>query len=140
VEERYKTAVDIVNKCFSTEFVNRLDEIVLFNPLDEAAISEICEIQLNKIGKLFLERNIKLEISDGCKQHIATNGYSSKYGARSLKRYIQNVLFTPLSSIILEKANLLTGKSIKILLKSEDSASHDELASCNELKFVVKKV
>lgn len=140
VEERYKTAVDIVNKCFSTEFVNRLDEIVLFNPLDEAAISEICEIQLNKIGKLFLERNIKLEISDGCKQHIATNGYSSKYGARSLKRYIQNVLFTPLSSIILEKANLLTGKSIKILLKSEDSASHDELASSNELKFVVKKV
>ena len=140
VEERYKSAVDIVNKCFSTEFVNRLDEIVLFNPLDEAAISEICEIQLNKIGKLFLERNIKLDISDSCKQHIATNGYSSKYGARSLKRYIQNVLFTPLSSIILEKANLLTGKSIKILLKSEDSASHDELASSNELKFVVKKI
>jgi ATP-dependent Clp protease ATP-binding subunit ClpB len=140
VEERYKSAVDIVNKCFSTEFVNRLDEIVLFNPLNEAAISEICEIQLNKIGKLFLERNIKLDISDSCKQHIATNGYSSKYGARSLKRYIQNVLFTPLSSIILEKSNLLTGKSIKILLKSEDSASHDELASSNELKFVVKKI
>ena len=138
-DERYKTAVDIVHKCFSTEFVNRLDEIVLFNPLDEAAISQICDIQLSKIVKLFHERNIQLDISDGCKQFIATNGYSSKYGARSLKRYIQNVLFTPLSSIILEKANLLTGKNIKILLKNEEVGNHDELASSGELKFVVNK-
>ena len=82
---------------FRPEFLNRVDDIVLFKPLTLAEIKRIVELQLKLLRARLADRRIELELSDAAKEHIAREGYDPVYGARPLKRFLQRHAETPLS-------------------------------------------
>ncbi len=92
----------LVNQHFSPEFVNRLDDIVTFNPLLQPAIALICDIQLQKVGALLRERDISLEVAPEVREWLSERSSGTGYGARPLKRLIQSALLNPLASLLLE--------------------------------------
>jgi ATP-dependent Clp protease ATP-binding subunit ClpB len=79
---------------FRPEFLNRIDEIVLFKPLSLAEITSIVELLLQDVRKRLSDRSVLLEVTEAAKKHIAEAGYDPVYGARPLKRYIQRELET----------------------------------------------
>ena len=87
---------------FRPEFVNRIDEIVVFHALDEKQIGAIARIQLQVLGKRLAKMDIKLDVSDAALQKIAEAGFDPVYGARPLKRAIQQEIENPLSKMLLE--------------------------------------
>ncbi|UHQ19900.1 ATP-dependent chaperone ClpB [Lysobacter sp. KIS68-7] len=91
----------VVQAHFRPEFINRLDEIVVFHPLDKAQIREIARIQTQYLGKRLAERGIKIELADSALQLLGNVGFDPVYGARPLKRAIQQQLENPLATKIL---------------------------------------
>jgi ATP-dependent Clp protease ATP-binding subunit ClpB len=91
----------VVQAHFRPEFINRLDEIVVFHPLDKAQIREIARIQTQYLGKRLAERGIRIELADSALQLLGNVGFDPVYGARPLKRAIQQQLENPLAQKIL---------------------------------------
>jgi len=91
----------VVQAHFRPEFINRLDEIVVFHPLDKAQIREIARIQTQYLGKRLGERGIRIEIGESALQLLGNVGFDPVYGARPLKRAIQQQLENPLAQKIL---------------------------------------
>ena len=87
---------------FRPEFLNRIDEIVVFHSLSNEHILQIVDVQLKKLRQLLAERKLTLDLSDKAKKHLADVGYDPAFGARPLKRAIQSELQDPLSIAILE--------------------------------------
>ena len=87
---------------FRPEFLNRVDEIVLFKPLTLAEIKKIVDLQLKLLRARLADRHIELELTDAAKEHVAREGYDPVYGARPLKRYLQRQVETALSRKILQ--------------------------------------
>jgi len=94
----------VVQSHFRPEFINRLDDIVVFHPLDKAQIREIARIQLTGLEKRLAERGLKLALSDEALMLLANVGFDPVYGARPLKRAIQHQLENPLAQKILSGA------------------------------------
>jgi ATP-dependent Clp protease ATP-binding subunit ClpB len=92
----------VVRGAFRPEFLNRLDEILLFHRLTRAQMTGIVDIQLLRLKALLTERKITLELDQAAKTWLADKGYDPVYGARPLKRVIQNDLQNPLAGLILE--------------------------------------
>jgi len=86
---------------FRPEFLNRVDDIVVFRPLARQDLGRIVEIQLARLRKLLAERHLTLELSEGARETIADAGYDPVYGARPLKRAIQRLVQDPLANRIL---------------------------------------
>lgn len=86
---------------FRPEFLNRIDEIVMFKPLTLKEIEKIVELQVDYLRARLSERRIELELTNAAKSHIARQGYDPVYGARPLKRFIQRYVETPLAKKIL---------------------------------------
>ena len=82
---------------FRPEFLNRVDDIVLFKPLTLGDIKKIVDLQLNLLRQRLAARHIELELSEAAKEHVAREGYDPVYGARPLKRFLQRQIETPLS-------------------------------------------
>jgi len=82
---------------FRPEFLNRVDETVLFKPLTLADIKKIVDLQLDLLRARLTDRHIELVLSDAAKEHIAREGYDPVYGARPLKRFLQRAVETTLS-------------------------------------------
>ena len=101
-EGRRRLVMDALRAHFRPEFLNRVDEIIIFDRLTEEDLKKIVEIQLNRLTKRLAQQNIRLELSDSAKTLIARDGYDPVYGARPLKRAIQRDLLDPLSMNILE--------------------------------------
>jgi ATP-dependent Clp protease ATP-binding subunit ClpB len=99
--ERLMTAV--LRESFKPEFLNRVDETIIFNSLGREQIKSIVEIQLRRLRRNLAERKIALEVSDAAKALIADKGYDPAYGARPLKRTIQRLIQDPLAVKILER-------------------------------------
>ncbi len=100
--ERMKAAVmNVVGTHFRPEFINRIDETVVFHPLQQDQIRGIAEIQLRGLRKRLAERELQLEISDAFMDHLVEAGFDPVYGARPLKRAIQQELENPLAQRIL---------------------------------------
>ncbi|BDE05035.1 chaperone protein ClpB [Vulcanimicrobium alpinum] len=95
------TIMDELRQRFRPEFLNRIDEIVVFHKLSEEQLKEIVEIQLDRVRARLRERRITLEITDAAKTHLVRSGYEPAYGARPLKRAIQREIETPLGRKIL---------------------------------------
>ncbi len=95
------TVLDELRQHFRPEFLNRVDEIIVFHALTEDELMEIVDIQLQRLRKRLAERRVTLELSDAAKRHIVKVGYDPNYGARPLKRTIQKELETPLGRKIL---------------------------------------
>jgi len=91
----------VVQAHFRPEFINRLDEIVVFHPLDKAQIKSIARIQLQGLEKRLHDRGLKLELSDAALELLGNVGFDPVYGARPLKRAIQAQLENPLAQKIL---------------------------------------
>jgi ATP-dependent Clp protease ATP-binding subunit ClpB len=87
---------------FRPEFLNRIDEIVVFEALTREQLSEIVAMQLTRLNERLAERGITLELSDGARELIAEAGWDPAYGARPLKRAIQRLLENPLALALLE--------------------------------------
>ena len=87
---------------FKPEFLNRVDETILFHQLERKDLARLVEIQLARVQKLLEERRIELVVSDEAKALLAEKGYDPHYGARPLKRVVQRMLQDPLAIKILE--------------------------------------
>ncbi|PYL50138.1 MAG: type VI secretion system ATPase TssH, partial [Verrucomicrobia bacterium] len=101
-EGRHRLVMDALREHFRPEFLNRVDEIIIFDRLTEEDLKKIVEIQLARLTKRLAQQNITLELTDSAKTLIAREGYDPVYGARPLKRAIQRYLLDPLSINILE--------------------------------------
>jgi ATP-dependent Clp protease ATP-binding subunit ClpB len=86
---------------FKPEFLNRLDDIILFRPLNNEGIKKIIDIFLQDVRKRLVEKNINMNITEKAKDILANEGYDSIYGARPLKRYIENTLETKIARMII---------------------------------------
>ncbi len=87
---------------FRPEFLNRVDETIVFHALDEEHLKQIVDIQLLRLRQRLAERHIDLELSEAAKTHIVRTGYDPAYGARPLKRVIQKEIETPLGRLLLK--------------------------------------
>jgi ATP-dependent Clp protease ATP-binding subunit ClpB len=104
---------DLLRKSIRPEFLNRIDEIVLFKPLTHKEIREIVELQLNIVVAMLKAKDLNLEISDETKDWLVNIGYDVTFGARPLKRTIQKYLVNPLSQELLG-GNFVGGDTIKV--------------------------
>lgn len=105
--------MDAVRRTFRPEFLNRLDDIVLFRNLEKAHLKEIIEIQLNGLRKLLADRKIELRLTDEAKEVVLAEGWSEEYGARPLKRAVNNLLRKPLSKALLA-GQVIDGSLVEI--------------------------
>ena len=101
VEQTRRDVIDLLRQQLKPEFLNRIDEIVMFEPLTEKDIEKIVEIQMTAIGKMLSHNGITLEYTDAAKRWIATAGYDAMFGARPVKRVIQREVINELSKRIL---------------------------------------
>jgi ATP-dependent Clp protease ATP-binding subunit ClpB len=92
----------VVRQAFRPEFLNRLDEILLFHRLTRAHMTTIVDIQLDRLAAMLAARKIGLDVDAGAKTWLGDQGYDPVYGARPLKRVIQRELQNPMASLILD--------------------------------------
>ena len=100
--EAEEAVMNQLKSSFRPEFLNRLDEIIMFKPLTKENLSNIIDLQMNAINRLLEEKEISVELTDAAKEHIAAASYDPAYGARPLKRYLQKNVTTLAARIILE--------------------------------------
>jgi len=93
--------MELLKHSFRPEFINRIDETVIFNRLGKGEISKIVDIQLTRLSKRLAERKITLTLTDAAKSLLAERGYDPLFGARPLKRTIQSDLENPLAKQII---------------------------------------
>ncbi|MEI6494600.1 MAG: AAA family ATPase [bacterium] len=102
--EEIKTKInDTLKNHFRPEFLNRLDEIIVFNPLSEAIIREVVDIQIQVVRDRLLVKGIELEVTNDALTYLAKEGYSREYGARPLKRMIQSKILNPVAEFIISR-------------------------------------
>jgi ATP-dependent Clp protease ATP-binding subunit ClpB len=102
VEKVRDKVMEAVRRAFRPEFLNRIDEILLFRRLSRDMMVHIVDIQLEGLQKMLADRNIQLTLDDKARQHLAEVGYDPAYGARPLKRVIQKELQNPLANLLIE--------------------------------------
>ena len=115
-EARSRLVMDALRAHFRPEFLNRVDEIIIFDRLTEDDLKKIVEIQLRRLTKRLEQQKITLDLSDSAKELIAREGYDPVYGARPLKRTIQKEILDPLSIDILE-GKIREGQAIRVNAK-----------------------
>jgi len=101
-DEIKSTVLDVVGQHFRPEFINRIDDTIVFRPLIKEQIQEIAKIQLNRLRNRLLDREINVELTDAALTYIANAGFDPIYGARPLKRAIQQYLEDPLAKALLQ--------------------------------------
>jgi ATP-dependent Clp protease ATP-binding subunit ClpB len=128
--ERYEQVKDKVTgslkEFFRPEFLNRLDEIILFNILSPESVREIVKMQVEIVGARLTEKHISLSLTDAALDHLGKDGYNPQYGARPLKRLIQTTILTPIANMMVARG-VMDGGSVKVDFVD------------NEFKFDVRK-
>jgi ATP-dependent Clp protease ATP-binding subunit ClpB len=113
-EKQVREAVlEVLREHFKPEFLNRVDDIVIFHQLSREQIGGIIEIQLERLRRLLAERDMKIELDDSAKALLAREGYDPLYGARPLKRAIQTMIQNPLASKLL-RGEVLPGQTVRV--------------------------
>jgi ATP-dependent Clp protease ATP-binding subunit ClpB len=105
--------MQLLRQTFRPEFLNRIDDVVIFHPLGEAQLEHIVDLRLDDLRKLLEPRKITLELTDGARRQLLLTGYDRQYGARPLKRAIQRLIQDPLAIKILD-GEVLHGDHIRI--------------------------
>jgi ATP-dependent Clp protease ATP-binding subunit ClpB len=103
---------------FRPEFLNRVDDVIIFQSLDEAELSKIVDIQLERLGKRLAQQNLTLDVDAAAKKLLASEGYDPQFGARPLKRAIQEQLLNPLATKLLD-GDFKPGDKIKVTAKDD---------------------
>jgi len=104
---------------FRPEFINRIDDTIIFHSLDKQQLGTIIDIQLKNVAKRLAEKNLTMQINDKVKHHLIKAGYEPQFGARPLKRTIQELLLNPLSTQLLS-GKFKEGDCIQINLENEE--------------------
>jgi ATP-dependent Clp protease ATP-binding subunit ClpB len=112
-ERARKEAMEALRQSFRPEFINRIDEIVIFNPLGKEQLARIVQLLLEDVERLLAERQITLEITPAATELILAEGYDPAYGARPLRRAIQRLVQDPLAFEILE-GTILPGDHVRV--------------------------
>ena len=126
-EQMKKEVLGVLRQQFRPEFLNRVDEIVVFHSLSREQLKQIVEIQLERLRARLAERHIALELTEVAREYLAAAGYDPQYGARPLKRAIQKELETPLGKLLL-KGEVSDGQKVIV----------DREGARGALKFIVK--
>ena len=101
VEETKKEVMEMLKKTIRPEFLNRIDEIIMFQPLDKAQIKQIVRLQINGIQKMLADNGVTLQMTDEAIEFLATAGFDPEFGARPVKRAVQRYLLNDLSKKLL---------------------------------------
>ena len=119
--DRMKSGVmEEVRRLFKPEFLNRIDEIMVFHPLNKSHIKKIVNIMLKKLEKRCREQlEIELKITESVREFLAESGFDSKYGARPLRRAIQTKLEDPMANALLE-GRIKRGETVRIQLRQKE--------------------
>ena len=118
-EEAKQKVEELLKHSFRPEFLNRLDEIVFYKPLQKNEISQILELLIKDLERRLEEKNIKLELTQSAKDYLINNGYDEVYGARPLKRFVQKKLETLIAKKILAQ-EILPNSIVKIDCKNDE--------------------
>jgi ATP-dependent Clp protease ATP-binding subunit ClpB len=110
-EEMEDKVTEALRASFKPEFLNRIDEIIIFHNLTEAQIGDIVDIQMKRLESRLAEMNMTLQLSDNARSFLAEKGFDRVYGARPLKRAIQKYIENPLSMEILQ-GNISEGTTV----------------------------
>ncbi|HEY9548414.1 MAG TPA: AAA family ATPase, partial [Kiloniellaceae bacterium] len=120
--------MEVVRRAFRPEFLNRLDEVLLFHRLTRPQMTGIVDIQLRRLHAMLADRKIALELDDQAKVWLADKGYDPVYGARPLKRVIQRELQNPLASLILE-GKIGDGDTVSVTAGADGLAINGEMVA-----------
>ncbi len=119
-EEKKKKLLGSLKNIFKPEFLNRLDDIIVFYPLKFDEIEKIVDILMKKVERNLSESSIRIILSEKARKHIAENGYNPEYGARPLQRYIEREIENPIAMKIL-KGEFESGDTIYVDVNSENT-------------------
>jgi ATP-dependent Clp protease ATP-binding subunit ClpB len=112
-ERARKEAMEALRQSFRPEFINRIDDIVLFNPLGHEQLDKIVDLELAKVQRLLAQRNVRIELTAAARERIVRDGYDPAYGARPLRRTVQRLIQDPLAMRILE-GKVLPGELVRV--------------------------
>ncbi|MGG5174916.1 ATP-dependent chaperone ClpB [Pseudarthrobacter sp. J1763] len=115
--------MSVVNGSFKPEFLNRLDEVIMFDPLSVEELATIVELQVSELGKRLQDRRLVLDVTDGARAWLAMTGYDPAYGARPLRRLVQKEIGDRLAKAILS-GEILDGDTVLV----DTAADVDELS------------
>jgi ATP-dependent Clp protease ATP-binding subunit ClpB len=137
--ERMKDAVlEELRRHFRPEFLNRVDETIVFHSLSEEHLKQIVDIQLNGLRKRLADRHVELELTDRARGYLVRSGYDPAYGARPLKRAIQREIETPMARRILA-GEIRDGQQVLVDLDPSGKLIFESKAS-REREAVLKEV
>jgi ATP-dependent Clp protease ATP-binding subunit ClpB len=118
LDQTREEVFELLRKTIRPEFLNRIDEVIMFTPLTENEIARIVRLQSNKIEEMLLANGFHLEITDDAIQFLAAEGYDPQYGARPLKRVLQREILNKLSKMILADE---ISKDKKVVISTKDN-------------------
>ena len=137
-ERARKEAMDALRAAFRPEFINRIDEIVIFNPLGKEQLARIVGMLLKSVENLLAERKITLEITPAATEVLLREGYDPAYGARPLRRTIQRLIQDPLAMQILE-GKVLPGDRVRVERDGQKEAMRFERVAAKQPAAAAKK-
>jgi ATP-dependent Clp protease ATP-binding subunit ClpA len=120
-EDLKKKLLDALKQSFRPEFLNRIDDIIVFNSLSREHLGSIIDIQLRRVGRLLEERGIGLEVTQAAKDAVVAEGYDPAFGARPMRRAIQRLIQDPLSLMLL-KGEYQAGETVVVDADSKTNA------------------
>jgi ATP-dependent Clp protease ATP-binding subunit ClpB len=112
-ERARKEAMEALRQAFRPEFINRIDDIVLFNPLGKEQLNKIIDLELAKVMRLLAERKVRIELTPAARERLVRDGYDPAYGARPLRRTVQRLVQDPLAMRILD-GSVLPGDLVRV--------------------------
>jgi ATP-dependent Clp protease ATP-binding subunit ClpB len=114
-----EAVVQVMRDYFKPEFLNRIDDIVVFKQLGKEQITEIIDVQLERLRSMLEERGIKIELDDSARALLVQEGYDPVYGARPLKRAIQSLIQNPLAVKLL-KGEIASGQTVRVSAQNSE--------------------
>jgi ATP-dependent Clp protease ATP-binding subunit ClpB len=114
-----EAVLQVLRDHFKPEFLNRIDDIVIFHQLSREQIVKIIDVQLERLRSMLAERNIVLELDDSARALLSREGYDPNYGARPLKRAIQTLIQNPLAVKLL-RGEIASGQTIRVSAEGDE--------------------
>ncbi len=118
-DEMKERVMSSIKEAFKPEFINRLDDIIIFHHLQSEELRKIVELQVVQLQERLKEKGIEITLTEKAKEHLASIGYDELYGARPLKRVIQNKILDPLAMKMIE-GNVVDGTKVKVDLQKQE--------------------
>ena len=117
-ESRKEAVLGVVRQTFKPEFLNRLDEVVIFDPLSTEDLTQIVDLQVHALANRLRDRRITLDVTEAAKEWLALTGYDPNYGARPLRRLVQKEIGDRLAKALLS-GEVRDGGTVKVDLDAE---------------------